>query len=354
MKYGRKIYGYYSARAGLKYGCPHSRKSSNWVLKKSLHKAIEFVNPENVPAKNVLLATTGSLLSFTCGALIFQIYLLSKENKLTEPQADTLLVHPDEKGRESDFSGLLGLQESGSDQTYKNKFGFNELHIAAMLKMPKTLQLYLERGAKIEAYDKHSHPPIYHSLHKEGTMCLETMLKYGAKANYVEQHSGKDLLQLAIDRGNSEAAKLIIPHADIANVCRSGTNALYNAVEKNMLEIAAELIERGADVNQQSSHVKLSPLHIAANDGNERMIELLTKDFSKVNPWLRDVAGHLPIDLAKKPQFHREYNPNAVSLLERIYKEADEYIWELTENQDTLFAEENLVDIQCAGAEVTT
>ena len=63
-----------------------------------------------------------------------------------------------------------------------------------------------------------------------------------------------------------------------------GRTALYHAVAQNHIKIASLLLERGADANRpMTEQPKDYPLHIAAEQGNASMVELLIKHDAKVN-----------------------------------------------------------------------
>lgn len=247
-----------------------------------------------------------------------------------------------ERDKKKNFDSLLSFKS----------LGYNPLHAAASLEMPITLNKHLKEGKfKTFELDAHSQPPIYHAVHEDSTECLKILLDYYTKIDFATKQSGDSLLQLAITKGNKEAAKLLMDCVDINHVNYSHSNALHSAVENDMPYIAQLLLELGIDRNQQTKTVKLTPFHIAANNGDMRMLELLA-DIEKLHPWLRDSGGHTALDLAKKPQFHRKHNADAVYFLEEFYARAEEYLWNLTEHQKVLFDDEYIANIQCIGADI--
>jgi ankyrin repeat protein len=72
---------------------------------------------------------------------------------------------------------------------------------------------------------------------------------------------------------------------------------LHNAVGHDEEEMAAFLIERGARVNAKTSD-GLTPLHMAAQNGNIPIITLLLNHRARINPV--DGKGWTPVDRAVK------------------------------------------------------
>jgi uncharacterized protein len=72
---------------------------------------------------------------------------------------------------------------------------------------------------------------------------------------------------------------------------------LHNAVGHDEEQMAAFLIERGAKVNARTSD-GLTPLHMAAQNGNVPIITLLLAHRARVNPI--DSKGWTPLDRATK------------------------------------------------------
>ena len=61
---------------------------------------------------------------------------------------------------------------------------------------------------------------------------------------------------------------------------------LHKAVEERNLNVVRQMIDAGADVNAQADvpgHVGIAPLHLAANTGDDRIIELLLARGANVN-----------------------------------------------------------------------
>lgn len=74
-----------------------------------------------------------------------------------------------------------------------------------------------------------------------------------------------------------------------------GATLLHIAVGQNQTDMAAFLLDRGADVNAITQD-RLTPLHMASQNGNISIIQLLLDHKAKINPV--DSKGWTPLDRA--------------------------------------------------------
>lgn len=110
-------------------------------------------------------------------------------------------------------------------------------------------------------------------------------------------------LGLASYFGHYEIARfLILKGADVNMPSNNGFNVfpIHSAVAGNYTDIAALLIESGANVNVRQQ-AGVTPLHSAAQNGNLDMLILLLEAGAEVN--VRMEGGKLPADLAREKGF---------------------------------------------------
>jgi ankyrin repeat protein len=112
---------------------------------------------------------------------------------------------------------------------------------------------WLNKGADPNSKDQEGHPALY--MVALGSIDDPEMAKIlidkGADVNAVMQE-GYDLdtaLHAAIDWGNDEVAKLLIPKADLSIQDVDGHTALSLAIEKNKVELVKLCINNRANVN---------------------------------------------------------------------------------------------------------
>ena len=71
---------------------------------------------------------------------------------------------------------------------------------------------------------------------------------------------------------------------------------LYEAVQLGHKDVAALLIQNGADVNAKTYHDGPTPLHWAAYLGHKDLVALLMENGADVNA--KDKVGKTPLDVA--------------------------------------------------------
>ena len=118
---------------------------------------------------------------------------------------------------------------------------------------------------------------LFHAVQSCMLEEVSELIRAGADVNQ-QNASSKTPLDYA---ENEEVKALLREHG--------GRHSLFQALEKRMLEDAAELIKQGADVNQlggeeDGSPLLVTPLLFATFTGNESMVALLLASKADVNP----------------------------------------------------------------------
>ena len=114
---------------------------------------------------------------------------------------------------------------------------------------------------------------------------------------------GTPFLHAAIRRNASDAVDFLLTdlHADIEVADRSGNTPLSLAMQMGNLDIAARLLQRGANINAQGAD-KNSPLHMAASFSNDdqaiQLTQLLLQHTQHPNPILRNRLNKLALHIA--------------------------------------------------------
>lgn len=125
---------------------------------------------------------------------------------------------------------------------------------------------------------------------------------YPDAINYYAE-DGFTPLGLACYFGKYEIARfLILKGADVNMPSNNGYNVypIHSAAAGNYTDIAALLIESGANINVKQQ-AGVTPIHSAAQNGNLDLLILLLENNANIN--IRMEGGKLPADLAREKGF---------------------------------------------------
>lgn len=111
---------------------------------------------------------------------------------------------------------------------------------------------------------------------------------------YCHKHS-YTLLHYSAQWNQPDIAEELLRRGAFVNARTDGDlTALYIAVNTSSVSVASTLLKFGADPNLGCGEIM--PLHLAASNGNTKMVGLLLEAGALVNP--RDSAGRTPMDCA--------------------------------------------------------
>ncbi|ARF02842.1 SWPV1-283 [Shearwaterpox virus] len=160
------------------------------------------------------------------------------------------------------------------------------------------VRLLLENGANVNKTDKVTKStPLYHVADYKNTKIMELLILYGAKIN-IPNICNSYPLHKACTENNIKGVEILLDnnaYTGIISLC-SNTPLHISSGCNTSYEILKMLLERGANVNIQSSILKSSPLHIAIRD--EQKTKLLLEYKADVNSVNTD--NDTPISVAVK------------------------------------------------------
>jgi uncharacterized protein len=134
-------------------------------------------------------------------------------------------------------------------------------------------KVLLAAGGDPDAPDSTGACPLDYAAFDNRPDLARLLLEYNAHINV--EMGGSTPLDLAVARGNLEAAKLLIDNGgDVRRVYPSGRTPLHIAALKGNTEMVKLLIDRGADVDKRDA-VGMSSLDVAATRGQSAIVGLL-------------------------------------------------------------------------------
>jgi ankyrin repeat protein len=203
------------------------------------------------------------------------------------------------------------LLSKGADINALDSNGSAPIHLAAMGKQREMVAFLIEKGADADRADNAGMTPLLYAAMRDDIPTAKLLIEKGADVNQAS-NEGFTPLTLAIEEQRYEAAKLLIEAgADVRSAvgeqkltplmitaARMGPaeGSVFLPSSTRPIDIARMLIERGADVNAQSS-TGMTPLMIAAARDNAPVIGLLLQKGAE--PDLKNSGGQTALQIAE-------------------------------------------------------
>jgi quinoprotein dehydrogenase-associated probable ABC transporter substrate-binding protein len=204
---------------------------------------------------------------------------------------------------------LLG---KGADVNKLNDQGYSPLHTAARNRASRLMELLLDNKADPNLPDNDGVSPLVHAINRNHVPSVQLLLAHGAAIN-AHDKKGYTPLEIAVGEDKLFAAKALIeagadvnapggttqvtPLMLVASQLAPQARATHLAAGPTPMDIASELIARGADVNAKSA-AGVTALMVAAGHNNAPMIGLLLA--KGANPATKNNAGKTALDIARE------------------------------------------------------
>jgi ankyrin repeat protein len=176
------------------------------------------------------------------------------------------------------------------------------LHVAVKESYRDVAELLLANRANVNARNKSGETPLHVAARDAYKGVVESLLNKGSDIK-AKNNSGDTPLHAAVSAGHPNVAELLLTRgAEIDATNNRGWTPLYIAVSRSRKDMAEMLLANKADVNAKCSKdtsldkivigtsdpARISfdgftPLHLAAENGNRDMVELLLAGGSEIN-----------------------------------------------------------------------
>lgn len=158
----------------------------------------------------------------------------------------------------------------------------------------KMCKFLLSHGTEVTA------DVIYVAVHKPNVESLKTLLE-ASNTNINDVGNivnGNTPLMVAARKGKTEVVKCLLEHgADQSLTNCSKMTALHLSVLYKRYEVIQLLVNKGnSPINEKGGKFKRTPLHIAADIGNDKSVKIMLNHGANVR--LKDHRGHYAIHLA--------------------------------------------------------
>lgn len=174
--------------------------------------------------------------------------------------------------------------------------GRSPLHLAAEMGLSDLIEVYLNRGASIEAPDRWGNTPLMLAAASGREKTVSLLLSKGARVDAANKASRTPLLMALIGGHGKTADVLAAAGANLKAVDDAGYTALYCAAESGLDEWVKRLLILRLDPNALRIH-GWSPLHAAVYGKHPKCAQYLLE--AGANPQIRVSYGHSATDIGR-------------------------------------------------------
>ncbi|GIY29024.1 uncharacterized protein CDAR_557801 [Caerostris darwini] len=209
---------------------------------------------------------------------------------------------------QDDVEAVKFLKDKGCNLDVKSKSGYSALHLAAQRNNKEVTEYLIEQNINKHAIDNKRHTALYYATEKHHEEIVKIIIRN--ESFVTGRESIKEALFSAVSHGYENILKILLKHLK-TNVKTTNSGAIISSIlfedDETLLHLAVRSGHRYSIVelsiysdlkeyiNTKSSK-GFTPLHIAASEGYEDIIELLLDNGAKVN--IEDDEQRIPVELA--------------------------------------------------------
>ncbi|PAA66278.1 hypothetical protein BOX15_Mlig016846g2 [Macrostomum lignano] len=189
----------------------------------------------------------------------------------------------------------------------RNSLDRTALHMAASKGHREIVRILIESGkASVEVTDKFGMSPLMWATYFGHTEVVNLLLDRSANIRR-RNKLGMHVVHIAAEQNHCELVKIFINKTKktlLNDTEKNGMTAVMIAAAKGNGEVVQSLISLGADLKIRDNR-KRTVLHVAAESGNERVLDNLIADGPKMRELIneRDDRGRMPIHYAVEKGF---------------------------------------------------
>jgi uncharacterized protein len=148
-------------------------------------------------------------------------------------------------------------------------------HFKYLIKYVVFIGLFLSFSAHSAAYDD-----FFRAIKQDDVRTVQNLLQRGFDPNTLDANKFHGLF-LALREPSPKVAQILLqsPKIDVNPLTTDDESPLMMAVFKGQVEVAQQLIEKGADVNKTG----WTPLHYAATAGHVQLIGILLAKYAYID-----------------------------------------------------------------------
>lgn len=236
-------------------------------------------------------------------------YLLEELNLSVDSKDDdgeTPLIHAARMGHLDTAKYLL---EHGADPTAtSNQLGTTALHHAAGTGCVELIHLLLSKGLPVDTPSDAGSPLIW-AAGNDRLEAVKALLDHGANPN-AETDDNVTALLSAVAAGSLDCVELLVKRGADVNVTAGGATPLHIAADNGNEKLITCLLEAGADANARDDE-DTTPILVAASKGNRIAVEILfpvTSPNPAVPEWTVDgLLSYAQHETAQQQELHEGF-----------------------------------------------
>ncbi|XP_064640281.1 ankyrin repeat domain-containing protein 27-like [Lineus longissimus] len=199
-----------------------------------------------------------------------------------------------------------------------NNDGFSPLHVAALHGHDNLVNLFLRKGAQVNARSKTQHATALHLASQYNRpKIVEVLLKFGAKVNQRDAR-GNTPLHFCAMNGCTEAAHYILQYGGSVNQTnQKGNTPLHEAARWNYNNMVKILLQHGASVLCRNKQ-QLTALQLAQNDDIVNTLDKAMVDELNAADELEETGKEHADDQQQSPAGEQE-NQDSDSVIRTLF-----------------------------------
>ncbi|MBN2493653.1 MAG: ankyrin repeat domain-containing protein [Deltaproteobacteria bacterium] len=183
----------------------------------------------------------------------------------------------------ADLSLAAYLLAQGADPNARDLDGWTPLHAAAAAGSIDCARLLMDHGAEVDTSSEAGCTPLHWAAHA-GSAGLVALLAERGAAIHSPDRKGQTPLGRAVQRQERAAARALITAMQVGAVDGPDKHTpLHWAALLDDEELAAELLQRGAEINARDAHGR-TPASLAEREGHSKMRDFLVSRGGTCDP----------------------------------------------------------------------
>ncbi|XP_027027080.2 CARD- and ANK-domain containing inflammasome adapter protein [Tachysurus fulvidraco] len=176
------------------------------------------------------------------------------------------------------------LLHNGAQINAVTQEGFTALHLASQSGHKEVVSQLLEEKADVHVQDRQARTALHWAAVRGYVAIVKLLLFVGSNTNAAEKER-KTPLHLAAMAGHVQTVStLLTAKAKVAAKDMDGCTALHYAAKKGHIRVVAALLTSGKNKNVNERNAwRRTPLHLAAEHGQEHVVRLLLERQAKIN-----------------------------------------------------------------------